>query len=117
MESEKELMELQGQTNYFEFIEEDNLEKRRYLILIIYDIISNRRRARLVKFLNSYASRVQKSAFEGVLTNYKYQKLLSHISKYITEEDFLRVYKLAGNTDVTVWGAIPKTGYEDVIIV
>lgn len=90
---------------------------RKYLILVIYDIVDDRRRRKLSKFLNSYGIRVQRSAFECVLDNSRYNKLVSNIGKYITEDDFLRIYKLYGNTDVNVWGPIGKTEMHDVIIV
>ena len=44
-----------------EFFVED---ERRYIVLVIYDISENRRRARMVKCLERYGVRVQKSAFE-----------------------------------------------------
>jgi len=90
---------------------------RKYLVLVIYDIIDNRRRRKFYKFLNSYGVRVQKSAFECVLDNRRYNKLLSSIDKYISSEDFVRVYKLYGDTDINVWGPIEKTKMHDVIIV
>lgn len=39
------------------------------------------------------------------------------IAKYITADDLLRVYKLAGNADVQVWGSVEKTEVDEVIIV
>lgn len=92
-------------------------DTRRYLTVIIYDIVSNKRRRRLVKYLNSYAIRVQKSAFEGVLTLKKYNKMVGEIGKYVQGNDLLRVYKLAGNTDLKTWGNVDKTKYEETIVV
>ena len=51
-----------------EFFVED---ERRYIVLVIYDISENRRRAQMVKCLERYGVRVQKSAFEGFLSEKK----------------------------------------------
>ena len=48
-----------------EFIVED---ERRYIVLVIYDITENKRRNRMVKCLERYGVRVQRSAFEAFLT-------------------------------------------------
>ena len=48
-----------------EFIVED---ERRYIVLVIYDITDNKRRNRMVKYLERYGMRVQRSAFEAFLT-------------------------------------------------
>ena len=59
-----------------------------------------------------------RSAFECHVTQRKYEQMLANILPLIDEdEDLLRVYKLAGNTEVQVWGTIPETFDEDVIII
>ena len=59
-----------------EFIAE---ERRKYLIVVIYDIIDKRRRAAFAKYLQRFVIRVQKSAFECILPNAKYEKLIRGI--------------------------------------
>ncbi len=103
--------------NYFESDIYEDSEIRRYLVVIVYDVVCNKRRRKLVKFLNSYAVRVQKSAFEGILNKNKYIKLISEIGDYITSEDLLRVYKLTGNADLKIWGKVDETKYNDTIII
>jgi len=39
-------------------------DERRYIVLLIYDIVDNKRRSRMVKCVERYGVRVQKSAFE-----------------------------------------------------
>ena len=46
------------------------------MIVVIYDIIDNRRRAAFAKYLQGFGIRVQKSAFECILPNAKYEKLI-----------------------------------------
>lgn len=96
-----------------EFIAPD---ERRYIILVIYDIIDNKRRLKMVKCLESYGVRVQKSAFEAFLSKKKYEKLVLEAQSLIDHEtDSLRIYLLANHTMVRSWG-IGDKHVEDVII-
>ena len=71
---------------------------RRYIVLIIYDIVDNKSRLRMVKCLESYGIRVQKSAFEAYLNKKKYEQLMHEASKIINKEtDSLRIYLLANS--------------------
>lgn len=54
--------------NYFLDSEEIYNENKK-LILVIYDIVDNKRRRKMVKFLEKYGLRVQKSAFEMILNS------------------------------------------------
>ena len=59
------------------------MKNKQYIVLIIYDIVDNKTRARMVKCLESFAIRVQKSAFEGILTEGQYQRLIRLSSRII----------------------------------
>lgn len=96
-----------------EFLAED---ERRYIVLVIYDITDNRRRARMVKCLERYGIRVQKSAFEAFLTEKKYDRMVGMASGLIDPAaDSLRIYLLANHTSVRSWG-IGDRHVEDVVI-
>ena len=41
--------------------------ERKFIVLMIYDIVDNKRRNKMVKCLEAYGVRVQKSAFEALL--------------------------------------------------
>ena len=89
---------------------------KRYIVLVIYDIVDNKKRNRMVKCLERYGVRVQKSAFEAYLSKKKYEQLMQDASRIIDKEtDSLRVYLLANNTAVRSWG-IGDKHIEDVII-
>ncbi len=93
-----------------------NLDKR-HIVLIIYDIVDNKRRYRMVKCLEGYGIRVQRSAFEAYVTRKKYEKLVRETSSIIDrEEDSLRIYLLSKNTSVLTWGKVQEWK-DDVIIV
>ncbi|WP_273079810.1 CRISPR-associated endonuclease Cas2 [Selenomonas felix] len=96
-----------------EFLVED---ERRYIVLVIYDITDDRRRTRMVKCLERYGIRVQKSAFEAFLMEKKYERMMELTSGLIDPAtDSLRVYLLANHTSVRSWG-IGDRHVEDVVI-
>lgn len=91
-------------------------DERRYIVLVIYDIVDNKRRSRMVKCLERYGVRVQKSAFEAFLTKKKYECLMGEAKNLIdATTDSLRIYLLANHTMVRVWGTNAKQ-IDDVII-
>ena len=88
----------------------------RMIILIIYDIVNNKKRLAMVKCLSRYAVRVQKSCFEGFLTPRQCEQMELEASRIIDfHEDSLRVYKLQDHTKVKSWGK-GEIKTEDVII-
>lgn len=89
----------------------------RVFVLVIYDIVNNRRRSKLEKFLRGYGNRVQKSAFEAVLHKNVYTQLISEIPVYATEEDSIRVYKIIGKGKVLNFGKEIQSQNEEVIII
>ena len=86
---------------FFSTVEENTQEKKAY-VLIIYDIVDNAKRVRLAKFLQGYGFRVQKSAFEALISFSLYNKLLREIGVYVDEEDSIRIYKIVGQGQVTI---------------
>lgn len=87
------------------FETDNTLERRvRYRVLVIYDIVDDKRRNKFVKFVSSYGFRVQKSAFEGKLDKLLYRRLIEGIPSRIKMEDNVRVYKLSSNGEVLSWG-------------
>ena len=80
-------------------------DDNRYIVLVIYDISNNKRRLEMVHCLEKYATRVQKSAFEGLMTPVQYEKMSIRASRIILpEEDSLRIYLLYDHTKVKSWG-------------
>lgn len=93
------------------------LSGEKYVVLVIYDIVKNKRRNKMVKVLESYSIRVQKSAFEAYIDKKMYKKMVSEI-KYIIdpETDSLRIYFLNFDTEVKTFGIAHKH-QEDIVIV
>lgn len=83
----------------------------------IYDIISNKSRNKFSKLLLGYGFRIQKSAFEAVITKNKLMKLITEIPRYINEnEDSVRLYQIKGKCNVTSWGKNENYNVDEVII-
>lgn len=91
-------------------------DPQKRLILIIYDIVDNKRRLKMVKHLEAYGTRVQKSAFEALLLGHKYREMIDGIKKIIEQEDNVRVYRLNSSNEVILLGN-SDTMYEENIII
>ena len=64
-------------------------------ILVVYDVTSDRRRARLARSLSYYLDRVQFSVFEGVMPAGRLPLLVDAIKGDIdANQDNVRVYRL-----------------------
>ena len=97
----------------------DELESDRQFILIIYDIVDNKRRTKFAKLLEGYGKRGQKSAFEAMLSSQRYEKMVREIPKYIElkdNEDNVRIYRITGKGKVTSWGTVPEFEEEIILI-
>lgn len=91
-------------------------DDNRYVVLAIYDIVNNKRRTAMVRFLEQYAVRVQKSAFEGLLTPSQIEEMTERGSGLIDPKaDSLRVYILYDHTRVISYG-VGDVRDDDVII-
>lgn len=101
---------------YFFEIDEDS-ESDKVFVLIIYDIVENKMRLKLSKLLLGYGFRIQKSAFEAVITKKKYKELLSRLPAYTSSEDSIRVYKIVGKGQVVSFGKVTENDTEDIIVI
>ncbi|WP_304226582.1 CRISPR-associated endonuclease Cas2 [Phascolarctobacterium succinatutens] len=91
--------------------------ERKFIVLMIYDIVDNKRRNKMVKCLEAYGVRVQKSAFEALLNRRQYEKMLQESSILIDEAvDSLRVYVLDDIIDVYTWGIGERKETDCVIL-
>lgn len=102
--------------NYFFDIEESP-ENDKVFVLIIYDITENKTRTKLAKMLLGYGFRIQKSAFEAVITKKKYKELLGRLPAYTSSVDSIRVYKIIGKGQVVSFGRVESDMSEDIIVI
>jgi len=101
--------------NYF-FDGQSEKKDNKKLILLIYDIVDNKRRYRFVKFVEKFGFRVQKSAFEMIIDEQVYSRLVAGIPRIIEPEDNVRVYRLPVSGEVAAWGS-KLTEKDEVIII
>lgn len=100
---------------FFDTAEVEKSDK--FLVLIIYDIIDNKRRNKMAHYLESFGFRVQKSAFEAILNKKLYEKLLKEIKDYMDTDDNIRVYKINGYGEIKTFGNSMSIQEEETIIV
>ena len=109
-------MESEDFLNPYEEFDYVTKSKKSYIVLIIYNIADNKRRSKMVKCLESYGIRVQKSAFEAYIDKKQYDELSRRASRIIDiETDSLRIYMLNSNTSVRSWGS-GDMHIDDVIV-
>ena len=102
--------------NYF-FDIKDSPENDHVFVLIIYDITDNKKRLKLSKMLLGYGFRIQKSAFEAIISKRKCRELLERLPAYASAADSIRVYKIIGKGQVASFGRKEENTNEDVIII
>lgn len=91
-------------------------DRKRYLILIIYDIRDDKRRYKLSNFLQGYGLRVQESAFEASLTDKQIDEIVVKIPSLIAEEDDVRIYKTPSQGYIYSWSK-SEHNWDQVIII
>lgn len=102
--------------NYFWNTE--TIQEKKIYILVIYDIVNNKRRTAFAKKMSGYGFRVQKSAFEAMISEKLYRKILEEIPSYIDKaEDSVRIYRMIGHGEVTLFGTNVSIENEEVIII
>ena len=90
-------------------------------VLVSYDVVDDRKRLRLAKFLKGYLERVQKSVFEGVIADRRLEALKRGIGKQIDRtEDSVRIYSLCercvSSVEVIGTGVYIERQDEDVLV-
>ncbi len=85
----------------------------RSFFVVVYDVVDDKRRLKIARYLESIGERAQKSVFEVYLTPQELEKLLRRMKKLINEEeDGVRVYQLCENCRAKVHslglGEIPQ---------
>lgn len=90
---------------------------KKCLTVIIYDISDNKQRTRMVKLLESFGIRIQKSAFEAWLDNKTYSRLCAKLDRLVKEDDHVKLYRLSGVSETKTWGKTPDFGDEEIIII
>ena len=87
-------------------------------VTVSYDIVNDRTRSRVMKFLKDFGTRVQLSVFECDLNDEQIQKMKAGVEKLIDKkEDRVRYYRLCKGcikrVAISGWGEVPgDEGFE-----
>ena len=98
-------------------IKNTTIFSQKALVLVIYDISDDKKRRELVKYLQSYGCRVQKSAFECIMTKKLYKSLVKDMKKYVDPKtDSIRIYKLNRDNEILNFGINKLTDLKEIKI-
>ena len=93
----------------------------RFYLLILFDISEQKKYRLLIKILNNYCTRVQKSVFEGHLKMMQIKQMMTSIEKlmastrFYNPDDNVRIYRISGNCTATVFGSCTLSIIEENI--
>ena len=88
--------------------------------LVCYDIVSDTRRNKVSKLLESYGLRVQKSVFECVLDEQQYKSISKLLMRLVNKrEDQVRFYPMSAHNrcKVAVVGTQPEFNIDDAAFI
>jgi CRISPR-associated protein Cas2 len=70
----------------------------RHFFVVVYDVVDDKRRLKVARYLESIGERVQYSVFETYLTEDELTRLVKKIEKIIKlKDDSVRIYRLCSN--------------------
>ena len=83
------------------------------LVMISYDVVDDKKRLKVMKYLKDYGVRVQKSVFDCNVSGETYEKIKSEIDKMINlRKDRVRYYRICkGCTErvgISGWGEVTE---------
>ena len=78
------------------------LRRSLFFCLIIYDIVSNKRRLKLSKLLEGFGVRVQRSCFEIDLERACYQILIRELEYFYDQSELDNIIVYVGNREETL---------------
>lgn len=99
------------------FGETKEKKRKKLYVLVIYDITDTKRRNSLAKYLNGFGFRVQKSAYESILTDKQYHQLIRGLPSYAKASDSIRVYRWSNPAKVAQFGKTITIQDEDIYVV
>ncbi len=89
-----------------------------YTVLVIYDIVDNKKRYNVKKILEGYGKRVQRSSFECYITESQLNILIKKCEHIIDKTaDSFRVYKMSGSSEIITYGFDVKVFNKDFLII
>jgi CRISPR-associated protein Cas2 len=83
------------------------------LVMISYDVVEDKKRLKLMKFLKDYGNRIQKSVFECNLSPKTYDHVKSGVEGMINKrKDRVRYYRICkgcvDKVEISGWGEVTE---------
>jgi CRISPR-associated protein Cas2 len=75
-------------------------------VIVVYDIISQKRGSKLLKFLRQHLIWIQNSVFEGEVTEAGFEKILAGIREIINKEKDSVIYYIFDSKNYTERGVL-----------
>ena len=81
----------------------------RYYVVVLFDISNQKKYRRIIKILNGYGDRIQYSIFEAYLRSAQIKEMVQKTrdvmanERYYDPKDKIRIYRVAGNCDLTIF--------------
>lgn len=94
-----------------------------YYVLVLFDISDSKKYRCLTRILKRYGTRIQKSVFEAQLRLSQIKELTGAIEKlmvatrFYNSDDNVRLYRMASNCELTVFGRYESTLTEENIFI
>lgn len=91
--------------------------------MVLFDISDSKKYRILIRILKSYGVRIQKSIFECQIKRTQLKDLLASLDRLMSSERFynpsdnIRLYKISGNCEVTVYGTYEENIVEENIFI
>ena len=82
--------------------EKEFAKKKSFFCIIIYDIVSNKRRLKLAKLLEGFGLRVQRSCFEVDLEKSNYQTLIRELEDFYDPDQLDNIIIYVGSREETM---------------
>jgi CRISPR-associated endonuclease Cas2 len=95
----------------------------RYYVVVLFDISEAKKYRALLKILKGYGCRIQKSVFEAHLKRSQIKEMTTKIEMLMESERFynpndnVRIYRIAGNCALTVFGSYQSNIQEENIFI
>jgi CRISPR-associated endonuclease Cas2 len=95
----------------------------RFYVTVLFDISDAKKYRKIIKVLNGFSDRIQYSIFEAYLKKEQIRNLTNAIKDIMASPTFfdandrIRIYKIAGNCELTVFGEYVSSIPEDNVVI
>lgn len=95
----------------------------RFYVVVLFDISNTKKYRRVIKVLKSYSDRIQYSIFEAYLKHRQIVEMTAALRSIMASEslydsnDRIRIYQIAGNCELTVFGSYIDNQYDDDLFI